>query len=129
MKGFNPGRVHTKQGVHQSSFGASLIFFIYIELYIHLFLFLKHLAKLIHNVDHLCDYTKLLKFNKSTRKLHKLISIIWNIFDVDMVQSIQEWTKYNLCKTALKFFKGCLPNILLDSFLNTLFHIYLPNLT
>ena len=42
-----------------------------------------------------------------------------------MGQSIQEWTKENLWKTAfsrpypIKFFKGCLPQILLGPFLNT----------
>ena len=52
-------------------------------------------------------------------------------------QSIQEWTKLNLRKAAFikfegvsrpysfKFFKGCLPQILLGPFLNTLSHLYL----
>ena len=56
-----------------------------------------------------------------------------------MRQSIQEWTKQNLWKTAFKkfdgiwsalsrpysfkFFKGCLPQILLGPFLNTLTHV------
>ena len=56
-----------------------------------------------------------------------------------MGQSIQEWTKQNLWKTAFKkfegvwsalgrphpfkFFKGCLSQILLGSFLNTLTQI------
>ena len=55
-----------------------------------------------------------------------------------MRQSIQEWTKQKLWKTAFKkfdgiwsalsrpysfkFFKGCLPQILLGPFLNTLTH-------
>ena len=52
---------------------------------------------------------------------------------VHMGQGIQEWTKQNLWKTAFKkleviwsgfkFFKGCLPQILLSRFLNTLTHI------
>ena len=41
-----------------------------------------------------------------------------------MEQSIQKWTMRNLRKTA---FKGCLPQILLGPFLNTLFHIILKN--
>ena len=65
---------------------------------------------------------------------------------IDMGQSIQEWTKWNLWKTAFKkfeviwsasdmvclnrpyhfkFFKGCLPQIPLGPFLNTLSHIYI----
>ena len=50
-----------------------------------------------------------------------------------MGQSIQEWTKWNLRKTAFKkledrpypleCFKGCLPQILLGPFLNTLSYI------
>ena len=56
-----------------------------------------------------------------------------------MGQSIQEWTKENLWKPAFKksegvrsalsrlypfkFFKGCLPQILLGLFLNTLFQL------
>ena len=51
-----------------------------------------------------------------------------------MGQSIQEWTKQNLWKTVFKkfevsrpyhfkFFKGCLLQILLGPFLNTLSHI------
>ena len=54
-----------------------------------------------------------------------------------MGQGIQEWTKQNLWKTAFKkfeaiwsayhfkFFKGCLPQILLGPFLNTLSHTLL----
>ena len=47
----------------------------------------------------------------------------------NMGQGIQEWTKQNLWKTAFKKFeviwsaKGCLPQILLGAFLNTLTHI------
>ena len=41
-----------------------------------------------------------------------------------MGQDIQEWTRENLRKAAFphhfKFFKGCLPQILLGPFLNTL---------
>ena len=40
-----------------------------------------------------------------------------------MGQSIQEWTKQNLWNTAFKFFKGCLPQILLGPLLNILSHI------
>ena len=53
-----------------------------------------------------------------------------------MDPGIQEWIKYNLWKTAfkkfeviwsasyhLRFFKGCLPQILFGTFLNTLTHI------
>ena len=49
-----------------------------------------------------------------------------------MGHSIQEWTKWNLWKTAFKkfegmypfkFFKDCLPQILLGQFLNTLSQI------
>ena len=46
-----------------------------------------------------------------------------------MWQSIQEWIKQNLWKTAFKnlkgygLLKGCLPQILLGPFLNTLCHI------
>ena len=57
-----------------------------------------------------------------------------------MGQSVQEWTKYYLWKTAfkifegiwsasLKFFKGCLPQILLGPFLNTLSPIIVLTLT
>ena len=51
----------------------------------------------------------------------------------DMCQNIQEWTKSNLWKIAFKkfgrpyhfkFFKGCLPQILLGLFLNTLSRIF-----
>ena len=47
-----------------------------------------------------------------------------NSYDI-MRQSIQEWTKENLWKVPLgspyyfKFFKGCLPQILLGPILNT----------
>ena len=61
---------------------------------------------------------------------------------MDKVLAKQEWTKWILWKTAFKkievsdmaclsrpyhfkFFKDCLPQILLGSFLNTLSHIYL----
>ena len=44
-----------------------------------------------------------------------------------MGQGIQDWPKWNLWKTAFKkfevhfnFFKGCLPQILIGLFLNTL---------
>ena len=52
-------------------------------------------------------------------------------------QSIQEWTKQNLWKIVfkkfegiyptypIKCFKGCLPQLLLGSFLNTLPHFFL----
>ena len=55
-----------------------------------------------------------------------------------MGQSIQEWTKYNLWKTAFKkfeevwsaladytpsSFKGCIPEILIGPFLNILSHV------
>ena len=52
-----------------------------------------------------------------------------------MGQNIQEWTRQNLWKTAfkkfegitrpypLKIFKGCLPQILQDLFLNTLYQL------
>ena len=47
-----------------------------------------------------------------------------------MGQIIQKWTKGNLWKTAfnnfevkLKFFKGCLPQILHGPFLNNLFQM------
>ena len=46
-----------------------------------------------------------------------------------LAQGIQKWTKLNLWKTAkkfeahVKFFKGCLPQILLGTFLNTLTHL------
>ena len=59
--------------------------------------------------------------------------------EYNMRQSIQEWTKQNLWKTTFKkfegvwsacskpypfkFFKGCLPQILLGPFLNTLSHM------
>ena len=56
-----------------------------------------------------------------------------NCYEEYMGQSIQEWTKLNLWKTAFKkfkggmvcfrFFKGCLPQVLLGPFLNTLSHI------
>ena len=42
-----------------------------------------------------------------------------------MVQSIQEWTKSNLCLSRpyhSKYFIGCLPEILLGPFLNNLSH-------
>ena len=50
-----------------------------------------------------------------------------------MKQSIQEWTKVNLWKTAFKkfggisfkLFKGCLQQILFSLFLNTLSHIFI----
>ena len=42
----------------------------------------------------------------------------------DMGQDIQEWTKQNLWKADhFKFFKGCLPQILLGPFLNILTHM------
>ena len=51
-----------------------------------------------------------------------------------MGQSIQEWTKQNLWKTAFKkislqIFQGCLPEILLGPFLNTLSHIFASGVT
>ena len=52
-------------------------------------------------------------------------------FSMDqMGQSIQEWTKQNLWKTALSrpypfnFYKGCLPQILLGPFLKTCTQMY-----
>ena len=63
----------------------------------------------------------------------------YEVFNGHMGQSIQEWTKLNLRETAFKkfegvwsalgrpypfkLFKGCLPQILLGRFLNTLSHI------
>ena len=77
----------------------------------------------------------LIKYNLMSNKIdHK-----------HMGQGIQEWTKKNLCKTAFKkiwnswlpkqiirsyyfkFFKGCLSQILLGLFLNTLTHVELIN--
>ena len=61
------------------------------------------------------------------------------VWQYQMGQSIQEWTKQNLWKTAFKkseglcsalsrpwpfeFFKGCLPKIVLGPFLNALTHL------
>ena len=54
-----------------------------------------------------------------------------------MDQGIQDWTKYNLWKTAFKkfeetislqIFKDCLPQILLSPFWNTLTQIWFCNL-
>ena len=68
--------------------------------------------------------------------------LIIKIFDVNVYakvitiwgQSIQEWVKWNLWKTAFlvclirpyhfRFFKGCLPQLSLGPFWNTLSHIY-----
>ena len=41
-----------------------------------------------------------------------------------MRQSVQEWTKQILWKTAFKKFEGCLPQNLLSPLLNTLSYIY-----
>ena len=50
-----------------------------------------------------------------------------------MAQAIQEWTKYNLWKAAFKklgrqyrfkFFKDCLPQMLLGPLLNTLTQVF-----
>ena len=40
-----------------------------------------------------------------------------------MGQSIQEWTNQNLWKKAFKKLKGCLLQILIGPFLNTLSHM------
>ena len=53
--------------------------------------------------------------------------------DFKMGQAIQEWTKYNLWKAAFKklgrqyrfkFFKDCLPQMLLGPLLNTLTQVF-----
>ena len=83
-------------------------------------------------------------FDLSTIKPVKLVHATplffhdgWFDFYPYLGQSIQEWTKWNLWRTpfknfevmwsAFKFFKGCLPQISLGPFLDTLSHLFHEN--
>ena len=87
-------------------------------------------------------YTNIKPVSCTCRKLHKQKILLIILFHCHKTQEqlgqiIQEWAKKNLWKTAFKkfekvwsaqaysfkFFKGCLPHILLGPFLNTLSHI------
>ena len=75
---------------------------------------------------------RILKVNFSLSNMSIIVLVI-DQPHVHLRQSTQEWAKQNLWKTAFKkfeviwsafkFFKGCLPQTLLDSLLNTLTYL------